>query len=280
MTDAGPGSRHDLPAGGRAFVKMEGAGNDFVVLDDRDDAMPPSPDEVRRLCDRRRGVGADGLLWIARIDAGSVRVAYWNRDGGAAFCGNGARCAARHAVVEGLVDGPALTLVTDEAALEAQVTDDQVVVAMPAPTPPVRVAIPELGPGLGAADLLSVGVPHLVFTVPDVDAIDLDAIGPVARAHPAVGPDGANVDLVARDGDGGLVLRTYERGVEGETLACGTGAVAVARVDGADALHVVRRVRTRGGDWLTVTIEGEGTGARARLEGPARITFAGRVSWR
>jgi len=119
-----------------------------------------------------------------------------------------------------------------------------------------------------------------VFAVPDVDAVDLDRIGPVARAHVAVGPDGANVDLVARDADGHLVLRTFERGVEAETLACGTGAVAVARVDGGDELRVMRRVRTRGGDWLEVTIEGAGTGARARLSGPARVTFEGRVSWR
>jgi diaminopimelate epimerase len=267
-----------MTAEGRAFVKMEGAGNDFVVLDDRDGDPMPTAAEVRHLADRRRGVGADGVLWVGRSDVDAVLLRYWNRDGGDAFCGNGSRCAALHAVRVGLVPGPELFLRTPEATLRARVEPDAVVVDMPDPTAPRAVDLGDLIPGGGAAMLLTVGVPHVVVMVEEGDlaAVDLAVVGPRARSHPAVGAQGANVDLVARGPEGTLHLRTYERGVEAETLACGTGAVAAAVVDGGGVAGGRRRVLTRGGDWLEVEIDG----SRARLRGPARVTFEGRLSSR
>jgi len=266
------------------FVKMEGAGNDFVVLGpDVADRFrgEATPARITRLCDRRRGVGADGILLVTRATGPDADVAlrYLNRDGTAAFCGNGTRCGAAYAAAAGLA-GTSMRLATSVGTLRARIRDDGVSVEMPAPT---RVEPLRLGTGEGAvtAARVVVGVPHVVIVVPDVDAVDVDTEGPAIRRHVGLGPGGANVDWVSVAPDGTLAFRTYERGVEAETLACGSGAVAVAVVvDAEDAAVAVeagdgrtRRLRTRGGELLAGRREASGTW----LDGPARAVFTGSV---
>ena len=255
------------------FWKMSGAGNDFVLLA----GLPrgrSGPALARRLCGRRYGVGADGLLSVARR-AGRVRLDYWNADGSAAFCGNGTRCGALWAASRGLVAGRAFQLDTIRGPLSIRLgRRDRAEVDMP---PPSRL---RLGLNLKAAGrtwtahFVDTGTPHAVVFAADVETVDVKKLGPALRFHKAFGPAGANVDFVELRG-GELLLRTYERGVEDETLACGTGVVAAAAV--ARALRKVGdrvKVRVRGGDILRASFHG----ASAGLEGPGVVVFTGEVS--
>lgn len=255
------------------FWKLSGAGNDFVLLA----GLPrgrSGPALARRLCDRRFGVGADGLLSVARR-AGRVRLDYWNVDGSAAFCGNGTRCGALWAAARGLVAGRAFTLDTIRGPLSIRLGGHgRAEVDMP---PPSRL---RLGLRLKAAGrtwtahFVDTGTPHAVVIVADVEAVDVKNLGRALRFHKAFGPAGANVDFVELRG-GRLLLRTYERGVEDETLACGTGVMAAAAVARAMRKAGDRvKVRVRGGDILRASFHG----GSARLEGPGAVVFTGEVS--
>jgi diaminopimelate epimerase len=263
------------------FVKMHGAGNDFVVIDRRTAVIEGDVAEfVIAACDRRRGVGADGVLFL---DPGSgdldFRMRYYNRDGGEAdLCGNGARCLAAFAAARGLGDSGRLRFTSAAGVHEARVRGDEVDLLLG------DVGAPALGrrfdtPG-GAVegDLVTVGVPHVVIESPDVDAIDLAAFAPALRAHHSLGAAGANVDVVTVTGPSSGRLRTFERGVEGETLACGTGAVATAAALVAGG-HVTAPValRVASGDTLTVSFAGrDAFGFRgATLSGPVQVSFEG-----
>ena len=250
-------------------TKMSGAGNDVVVLDaETAGAIPDLPAWARRVCRRGLSVGADGVLVVGPEDGG-VRVLFLNPDGGEAFCGNGTRCAARFAVMRGLGQGT-LHLRTAAGDVEAHVEGAQVRLELPGPR--------DLGPWEGsdgsrplAGRRIEAGVPHLVLEVDDVQAAPLDRWGPALAHHPDFGPPGTNVDVVAAGTDGVLRIRTWERGVEGETLSCGSGAVA-----GAYFLAQRRgtgdvRVLPASGVPLRVTLRG----ALAILEGDARVIFEG-----
>lgn len=248
------------------FWKLEGAGNDFVLLE----ALPKGrsgPELARALCDRRRGVGADGLLLLERRGA-RPRLRYWNADGSAAFCGNGSRCAALWAAERGWTRGRELTLDTERGPLRARLTGKgRAEIVMPRPS---RSRLNMKVDGF-RVHFLDTGVPHAVLFIKR--DIDVDALGRRLRFHKAFGKAGANVDFVSASG-GRLHVRTYERGVEGETLACGTGIVAAAVV--AQALGLAGGkvpVQARSGDLLHVTVEG----GLPRLEGPGRVVFAGTI---
>lgn len=254
------------------FWKMSGAGNDFVVIA----GLPKGRTGAalaRKLCDWRGGVGADGLMVMSRRGE-KIRLDYWNADGSAAFCGNGSRCAAVWAAARGWAKGRAFELATTQGPLSVRLTGEgRAEVSMPAPRD-LR-----LGRNLAIAGRafhvhsVDTGVPHAVIFVPDAGKIDVNATGRIIRYHKAFGRAGANINFVQmRDND--LIVRTYERGVEAETLACGTGVVAsafVARVLGFGASPVT--VKVRGGAALRVSFN-EGP----RLEGPAEIVFTGEVS--
>ena len=254
------------------FWKLTGAGNDFVLLEGRP-AGRPAAALARALCDRRFGVGADGLLIMSRRGA-RIRLDYWNADGSPAFCGNGSRCAVIWAAGRGWLKGRRAGLETSRGPLGARLTSKgRAEVAMPAPKGlRLGVNIKTRGGPL-QAHYVDTGVPHAVVFVPDVASVDVEGAGRELRFHKAFGRAGANVDFVEIRKDG-LLLRTYERGVEAETLACGTGVVAaafVARVLGYAPSPV--RVAVRGGDALSVSFD-DGP----RLEGPGRIVFTGEVS--
>lgn len=267
-----------------AFTKMHGAGNDFVVIDHRVRVLPDERADLARLlarlCDRRRGVGADGVLLLESHPQSDFAMRYFNADGEAAeFCGNGARCLVRFALERGLgSDGSVRfrtavgekrgrALAGDRIALEFGACDDGAPVAL------------EAAGRRFEGRLLVTGVPHLVLPVADLDAVPLMDWAPPLRRHASLGAAGANVDFVAVRPDGRVAMRTYERGVEGETLACGSGAIACARWAVLDAgRRAPVTVRTRGGDDLEVQFAGEGPGPAATLIGPAVTVFEG--TWR
>ncbi len=267
------------------FVKMSGAGNDFVMFLGRPGGGPEEGRALRRLCDRRTGVGADGVLFV-RKDGADIVADYFNSDGGAArFCANGTRCAARLASLA-LGVGPDLVVVTGWGRIGAHVAPEgRVTIALPDPIQPGR-TLTTLGLGGGVigpeAAEVHVGVPHLVVAVADVatlEALDLGRLGPALRRHPEM-PDGANVNFMARRGPSTLSVRTWERGVENETLACGSGAVASAAVASAAGASPPVEVLTRAGERLVVNFETTPEGvAGARLTGDARILFEGEIRW-
>jgi len=262
------------------FTKMHGAGNDFVMLDARELAGQAPLDRARivALCDRRTGIGADGLIVVGAADGVDIRMTYYNADGGEAeMCGNGARCTVAFAHRRGLV-GTDCTIATRAGTLGAHVHGpaDIEVELTPYRDLALDVAVP--GSPFARHHTCNTGVPHLVIPVDDLEAVDVAEQGRTLRRHPRFAPAGTNVDWVAPDAaGGGWRLRTYERGVEAETLACGTGASAAAAVLvrlGRAASPVA--IRTRGGDLLRITVDQ--TVRRLTLRGPAVVAFEGEVT--
>ena len=248
------------------FLKMEGLGNDFVVLEGPRELQA---DQVTAWCDRRRGIGADGLLVVTPLADDRVRMEYWNADGSPAeMCGNGLRCVARLAHDRGWVTGETFTVVTAVGEREARM-GPQVTVQVGVPEPQGEEPIELAGLEARAVD---VGNPHAVVFVEDPAAVAVGELGPRLGTDSAF-PDGANIGFATVRGESLIELRVSERGV-GETLACGSGAAAAAAV--AHRLGRVGRtttVRLPGGD-LVVTLDERG----AWLTGPANYVFEG--EWR
>lgn len=283
--------------------KWHGAGNDFVVVDGRGLADPPDWESwTRAACDRRRGIGGDGVLVLEKPPAGlDFRMHYRNADGGEAdMCGNGGRVLAAFAVARGLGHDGVVRFLSRWGEHEARVRGVGAKVGTkPGGSPPgesprsfdVTLTLPDV-PAPEALDLdapwgrmgalfVRAGVPHLVVDramtlAADLDGVDIVGWGHVLRSHTRLGVPGANVDFVDRGPDGVISVRTYERGVEGETLACGTGATATASA----AVHwrwgsSPVRLRTRSGDLLTVRFENaDGALRNVCLQGPAVRVFA------
>ncbi|MCL2561743.1 MAG: diaminopimelate epimerase [Rikenellaceae bacterium] len=259
------------------FWKYEGAGNDFVMLDMRGGLGGNlDGDVVRRLCDRRRGVGGDGLLALLDGDEGyDFRMRYFNADGSeAAMCGNGARCIALFARDLGAV-GHSMRFVGADSEHRAEIlSDGEVRVSMR----DVEVCTP-LG---NASFMLDTGVPHYVEFTDDVDALDVFHLGRLLRDDKRFATlGGVNVNFAQVLPDGSLKLRTYERGVEDETLACGTGAVAatIAAHVWKGGLRTSVLVHVRGGE-LRVQFEAVNNHSFRNivLSGPARRVFEGVIN--
>ena len=215
------------PLAGRSFFKMTGSGNDFVFFDNRDGRHDDlaTPERIAALCDRRRGVGADGIVLLDANSEFDFGMRYFNRDGSLAeMCGNAALCSARLAATLGIVAPGPFRFRTPSGPVAARLVDGIPEIDMtPVTDLQVQTALP-LGGGEQRMGFARVGVPHLVLLVDDLDAVDVDRRGRALRYDPSL-PHGANVNFVARTTDG-WAMRTYERGVEAETLACGTGTVA------------------------------------------------------
>lgn len=249
-------------------VKYEGAGNDFILIDDRDGKAHLSPAEVAALCDRRRGIGADGLMLLRGDGRSDCRMRFFNSDGSrASMCGNGARCFALFARHLG-VCADTLRFIADDGMHTASIAPQDGDRAR------VRISMSDVC-GIVPLDcgrLLDTGVPHLAVPVDHLESVDVAAEG--RRLRDAFD---ANVDFVAVDGRGRISIRTYERGVEGETLACGTGAVAGAIAVCAAAQPDVRSFEVKAVGGL-LHVEFERCGAdRFRgitLGGPARRVFS------
>jgi len=269
----------------RRFVKMSGGGNDFLVFEADGRALSESDRErVARLCRRGVSVGADGALFLSGGESSRIHLDYFNSDGGlASFCANGTRCAARYAVSRRLVAGNTVVLETGWDAIDAQVHEDGELVSLVLPRllPPGE-PIPISGAGLPATGIpMHVGVPHLVVMMDggDLSALDVARLGPPLRRHPLL-PEGANVSFVRVVAPDRIAVRTFERGVEGETLACGSGTVASAVV--ASRLGLVSppvSVETRSGSVFVVDFEDRNSGiAGVVLRGDAREIFTAELT--
>lgn len=264
------------------FWKMNGAGNDFIAADNRAGRLALDRATIARLCDRHRGIGADGLL-LAEPASGDadLRMRYYNADGGEAeMCGNGARCFARFA--DRLLGGGRRRVRFETLAgeVEAELRGERVALAMPEPKDWRGPLDLETDPGQQRmVHFVNTGVPHAVVFVEDVEAVDVRREGAALRHHRVFAPAGTNANFACVEGRGRLALRTYERGVEDETLACGTGVCAAAliyaRLHGAPPPVAVR---TRGGDILEVEFQmAAGLPSRVVLLGPAEFVFEGRL---
>jgi diaminopimelate epimerase len=267
---------------GRPFYKMSGSGNDFVVFDARHEPAGEleSAAVIRRLCSRGSGVGADGVVFIEAADrpAAHVRMRYFNSDGSrAAACGNATLCVTRLAAELEAAPQNGMLIETDSGVLQASVVD-----GLPeAELAPVRTIRPDAGitpcPGESRIGFALVGVPHLTILCEDVEQADIVGRGAPLRRHPSLGADGANVNFVSPGSTPGRwTIRTYERGVEGETLACGTGSIATTvllhewGVSGTEAT-----LETRSGRTLVVRLAADAQGWRPRLRGEARLVYRG-----
>ena len=264
---------------GIPFAKMSGSGNDFVIIDNRKDLVPRRrmPAFVRAVCRRGLSVGADGVIFIQRSSREDFRWHYYNADGGEAeMCGNGSRCVAQFAVLHKIAP-KTMTFETLAGAIRAVVGTKSVTVRLPLPTD-LRLDVPLDVDGKSFdAHFLNTGVPHTVLFVDDVEAVDVARLGRAIRFHPRFAPAGTNANFVRVESPNRLAIRTYERGVEAETLACGTGAVAAALLAGflGKARSPVT-LKTRGGPPLTVSFLLDGRRVtRVELTGEARLVYEG-----
>ncbi|MBA3345007.1 MAG: diaminopimelate epimerase [Gemmatimonadales bacterium] len=264
------------------IYKMTGSGNDFVMLDGRStqpDQWPAT--RVAALCDRRNGVGADGLVILTPDAPGTVRMTYWNADGSrAAMCGNAALCSARLSLYLEMASGGDLCLLTEAGVVRAHCEPGGERAEVNFPDVELPAELPGLPVGAGERwlEFALVGVPHLVVRVNDIERIDIGR-GRILRHDPRLGDAGANVNFIAPPADraGPWLIRTYERGVEAETLACGTGTVASAiSLAARSEASLPICFRTRGGPELTVRAElREGRAINVWLGGQGRLVFRG-----
>jgi diaminopimelate epimerase len=262
------------------FTKMNGAGNDFVLLDNRAGNIRLESKQIVRICDRHRGVGADGVLVLENSEnSADFRMRYYNADGGEAeMCGNGARCFAR------FVDRVAgarekVSFETPAGIIGARLHGDLVTLTMSDPTD-MHLNVPLQVQGEDTVvHYINSGVPHVVVPVSRIDVVHVRTQGEAIRRHERFSPKGANVNFLEKRGTNKIAIRTYERGVEDETLACGTGVVASAlifaateNVDGPVGIFV------RGGSELNVDFKREDKNFRAvTLTGPAEFVFEGTI---
>ena len=264
------------------FTKMNGAGNDFVLIDNRNGNVRLRAEDIVRICHRQRGVGADGLMLLVPSKNGKADWAwdFYNNDGSSAeMCGNGARCFARY--IQKTVPGTngKTNFETIAGVISATFEGERVRVNLTEPKDLRLNEQVELTVGKTAVHSLNTGVPHAVIFVPDADKAMVQGLGNEVRFHKHFAPRGTNVNFVQVLGPGKIRVRTYERGVEGETLACGTGVTASAII--ASKLHGFGSpvtVKVQGGDTLEVSFKEEnGVFKEVHLTGPADFCFEGEI---
>jgi len=262
------------------FSKMHGAGNDFVMIDDRKEVFPvDDPAFIARLANRPDGIGCEGVILVRPASHSNVRtlehsnisfsMRFFNPDGSEAdLCGNGARCVAAFARTIGAAPAATMTFETRAGLLSAEVlSDERVRLSLPAPKDLRK-------------NFVNTGVPHAIVPVEDLTGVSVAEEGRRLRYSPAFAPAGTNVDFVKWTGSSSLSIRTYERGVEAETFACGTGSVAAALIGVAQyGLSFPVQVTTVRGDELEVDALWDGaTFSSVTLTGPVKTVFSGEIN--
>jgi diaminopimelate epimerase len=263
------------------FVKMNGAGNDFILIDNRAGSIHLTSEQIIRLCDRHRGIGADGLFLLIPNASGKADWSwvFHNSDGSVAdMCGNGARCFARFIQDVAGAEGQT-SFETGAGVISAQFSGKRVSVNLTAPRDLQLDQVVPVSNAKLTVHSLNTGVPHAVVFVPDADKAMVQQLGAEIRRHDQFKPRGTNVNFAQVLGPSHLRVRTYERGVEGETLACGTGVTAAALV--SSRVHRFKspvKVQVQGGDTLEVSWTESGPDfADVRLLGPADFVFRGTI---
>jgi diaminopimelate epimerase len=265
------------------FFKMSGSGNDFIIIDNRSRLIENIPlrDFVRAVCQRNISLGADGLILIEKPRTAGCDFSwrFFNADGSEAeMCGNGGRCAARYAVINSIA-GKNLSFETLAGIIHAEVTENRAKIELPSPQEPeMNIHLSVDGENI-LLHFINTGVPHVVLFIDNIADAQVYALGKKLRFHQRFQPAGTNVNFVSVAGSSRLSVRTYERGVEDETLACGTGSVAAALI--ASALGMVSspvQVKTRGEEILTVYCDNPAHPfGRVCLEGAVRVVCVGEL---
>lgn len=259
------------------FTKAVATGNDFVIVDNRTGVIKGLPSLAKKLCDRKRGIGADGLLVLEKSKKADFRMRIFNPDGSEAeMCGNGSRCIALYAATVGIASSE-MTIDTLAGVLKASVKKDVVKVKLTEPKNIKWNLCLMIDRCPYKLNFVNTGVPHVIHFVNDVEKVDVKNLGAHIRGHGEFSPDGTNADFVEIQGKDRIKIRTYERGVEDETLACGTGAVASAVISAeVEKMSSPVTVSTRSGEELKVyfRITG-GDFTEVYLEGKAKLVYEG-----
>jgi diaminopimelate epimerase len=264
------------------FYKMSGSGNDFIIIDNRRSVVPPDDFSgfAAQVCRRKMSAGADGLILVENSECADFKWRFFNSDGSTAeMCGNGARCVARFAFLSGIARDQ-MQFETLAGIIRAQVMGGQVKVQMTDPLDFVMAAELETGHETVAYSGVNTGVPHVVIEVDDIEKLDVVGVGRRIRRHAHFAPAGTNVNFMAPLSDASWAVRTYERGVEDETLACGTGITAAALVLARKkSLPAPIVLKTRSGSLLKVHFAIQADGFKdVFLEGDARIIYQGQLN--
>ena len=263
------------------FYKLSGSGNDFIIVDNRNKVVDEEglPDFVAKVCRRKMSVGADGFILVQDSDSVDFKWRFFNSDGSQPeMCGNGARCVARFAYLNGIA-GSKMSFETIAGIVSAEVKNDRVKIKMTDPADLKVNYTLELENGPLSLSSVNTGVPHVVVAVDNLDDVEVVKLGGEIRFHERYAPSGTNVNFICPQKDGTVAVRTYERGVEDETLACGTGSVAAAVVAASrSGTKSPINVMTRSGESLCVYFkEKEGKFYDTYLEGDARIIYKGEL---
>ncbi len=265
------------------FVKMSGTGNDFILIDHRKPRLSREvmPEFARLVCRRRFSVGADGLIFIEDSDKADFKWLFFNGNGSEAeMCGNGARCAARYAYMQGIAPAH-MRFETIAGIIEANVSDVNVSVLMTEPKDFRMNREVEIEGQTLQLHSVDTGVPHAVLFVDDFEKVDIRKTGSIIRFHPDFMPAGTNVNFVQPLENGSFKVRTYERGVEDETMACGTGAVAGAIIGAVLGMaDSPVDIITSGNDRLSILFDLDGSPAASNvfLKGLANVVYSGELS--
>ncbi len=258
-----------------SFFKYQGSGNDFILIDDRSCFFPAEDEKmIRFLCSRNFGIGADGLILLQASTLADFRMRIFNSDGlEADFCGNGLRCLVLYLKDLGFQEDT-FRIETQQSIAACFIQGNKITAQLPHPK--------VLHWGITVEDheayVVNTGVPHAVLFVEDLEEVPVASIAPTIRFHPHFGPEGVNVNFVKVGADGTLRMRTYERGIEGETLACGSGAAAAALVvSQKENLSLPIRVMTKSGDTLEFSIKELPEGKKIEMQGSACFVFEGRI---
>jgi len=262
------------------FTKMHGAGNDFVMIDDRVGAVPWEDHFLMAaLAARRTGVGCEGIILLQHSDKADFRMRFLNPDGTEVeMCGNGSRCAAAFAHAVG-ASGKALTMETMCGLVDAQLTGKGVCVWMPEPTKRNYGIEIKIGGETVTGHFINTGVPHFVVPVPNVNNVNVQELGRALRLHAVFAPEGTNVDFVSFRAPNRMTMRTYERGVESESGACGTGAIACAVV-AVETMQFTLPAKIKTSSGYDLTVDGDWRRQKCTgltLTGPVKFVFTGEI---
>ena len=266
------------------FTKMHGAGNDFVLIDDRDEKFPERGSLIAAMASDHTGIGCEGVILVRNSKKADFRMTFYNPDGTEAeLCGNGSRCVAAFARRIGAVKSNCMTFETGAGLVDAEIVDEGLVrVWMPEPTGrsySLAAECSDDGSMSVSGDYIVVGVPHFIVPVANVTKVDVDKAGRALRLSPEFAPNGTNVDFVQYIPPSKAIIRTYERGVEAESGACGTGAVATA-VAGVEAHGMSLPMHVRSSQGYDLVIDGDyrrSQGTGFTLTGPVRVVFEGEI---
>lgn len=260
------------------FIKMSGSGNDFIIIDNRQNSAVLTPEFIKEICERKKSVGADGVLLLEKSDVSDIKMRVFNPDGREVqMCGNGARCIGLWA--KETLSQPRIKIETKSGGIEAEVIGKEMVRIKFADPKDIKLNLNlDVQGRTYKVNFITTGVPHAVIFTEEFPQ-DIKGIGQSIRYHQQFRPEGANVDFVKVKSQDAISVRTYERGVEDETLACGTGAVAAAILAYHASLVDKKQisVETRGGEILKVYFEYNGGFKNIWLEGRVEIVYKGKI---